>query len=320
MRIRGLKNFCNILSDKINNSKKILIISHTSPDPDCLFSQLGIFYILKYKFKNKDFFLFNQDYNYRKDFLVNFFPQLRLIKNKVDNINNFDLILGVEITDNKRGGIDINWNHINSEKLLIIDHHKVFNLKNSTYYLEENADCCTFIVYKIAKIMKYEINEDFKKFIIMGIIGDTVGFRYIKNKETFDCLSKIFDKDIKINELYKLIFGFDIRLIKRFYEIFENLKFYKNLRLIFLKFKNDKKFRKIKSLLEFFRLFREVDTVIFLSQKNNITYGHLRSDVLDVSKLAKYFGGGGHKYSSGFSTEEDIDKVERKILNLIRSL
>jgi bifunctional oligoribonuclease and PAP phosphatase NrnA len=320
MRIKSLNKFCKILYDRLSKGKNILIVSHTSPDPDCLFSQLALFYILKDKFKNKKFFLFNKDYNSQKDVLIEFFPQLKWVKNKLEDLNNFDLIIGIEITDQKRFGFDEDFEFINQERIFIIDHHKVFNVKNSIYYLEENADCCSFIIYKIGQILKYKMDEDFRSFIMMGIIGDTVGFRYIKNKETFYCLSKIFDENIKIYKLYKLIFGFDIKLLKKFNEIFQNFKFYRNLNLILLKFTDTKRVKKVKTLIEFFRLFKKVNTVIFLSKKNNLTYGHLRSDTIDVSKIAKYFGGGGHKYSSGFSTEEDINKVEKKILKFLNDL
>jgi len=39
---------------------------------------------------------------------------------------------------------------------------------------------------------------------------------------------------------------------------------------------------------------------------------------VDVNRIAKFFGGGGHKNASGTTVEEPIEKAERKVVSFIK--
>jgi phosphoesterase RecJ-like protein len=55
-------------------------------------------------------------------------------------------------------------------------------------------------------------------------------------------------------------------------------------------------------------------------QEDRSFKGSLRSRTdLDVHKLHHYFGGGGHKAASGFSTSLSMEEIITKVKNAIRS-
>ena len=58
----------------------------------------------------------------------------------------------------------------------------------------------------------------------------------------------------------------------------------------------------------------EAKFAMFLRQDGDIIKGSLRSDIfknVDVSQIAKNFGGGGHKLASGFSVAGKLLKDEK---------
>jgi phosphoesterase RecJ-like protein len=286
-----LKKFLGRLLEDINKSKDILIASHIEPDIDCLASQLGLYYILKDKFKNKKFYLYNKDFK-NLEILKDF----KLIKNKLPKKS--DLVIGIEPSSIERLGIEKT-----NSKIYIIDHHKYLDKDyKENFYIDENSESCAEIVYEIAKILKYKIDEKFRKIILIGALGDSGWIRYAKNKKTLKLISELYDEKISLRNLYKSIFGLSLKEFHLLNEILESGEFFKKEK-IFIgyieseKIKNNETLRKIIYLLT---MVKEVSTFVLIEKRKDEIYVHLRSDEINVGKIAKKFGGGGHKFSSGF--------------------
>jgi phosphoesterase RecJ-like protein len=59
----------------------------------------------------------------------------------------------------------------------------------------------------------------------------------------------------------------------------------------------------------------DVETVILLTENPDEVRVSLRSrDAVDVSDLARGFGGGGHPRAAGLRMAEDIDVLKRKLI------
>jgi phosphoesterase RecJ-like protein len=286
-----LKKFLGRLLKDINKSKDILIASHIEPDIDCLASQLGLYYILKDKFKNKKFYLYNKDFK-----SLEILKDFKLIKNKLPK--KFDLVIGIEPSSIERLGICKA-----DSKIYIIDHHKYLDKDyKENLYIDENSESCAEIVYEIAKILKYKIDKKFRKIILIGILGDSGWIRYTKNKKTLKLISKLYDEKISLRNLYKSIFGLSLKEFHLLNEILESGEFFKKEK-IFIgyieseKIKDNETLRKIIYLLT---MVKEASTFVLIEKRKNELYVHLRSDEINVGEIAKKFGGGGHKFSSGF--------------------
>ena len=66
-------------------------------------------------------------------------------------------------------------------------------------------------------------------------------------------------------------------------------------------------------LIETLNTFPEARFAMLLRQEGNVIKGSLRTDPhkqIDVSEIAKIFGGGGHKMASGFSVAGKLSKDE----------
>ncbi len=61
--------------------------------------------------------------------------------------------------------------------------------------------------------------------------------------------------------------------------------------------------------------------LLFKRIGKNKTRVNLRANSgIDVNKIAKFFGGGGHKRASGATIEEDIQAAQEKVISFVRRL
>ncbi|MGC8846287.1 MAG: DHH family phosphoesterase, partial [Candidatus Hydrogenedens sp.] len=54
--------------------------------------------------------------------------------------------------------------------------------------------------------------------------------------------------------------------------------------------------------------------------KNKVKINFRSRSFVDVNKIAKVFGGGGHKRASGTTIEGTLDEVEEKIISFIKNI
>lgn len=315
--VKNFPKFVKLLTENIKN-KNILIVSHINPDPDTLGSQIALWYIFKNIAKASKIHLYNKDIKNEKT-LSKFLPEIKYINNFLP-LKFYDVIIGLEPSSFERLGLK----NIAFNKLFIIDHHLSFNAQsfenfNSYIYFDPKADSCTQIIYQIAKRNKLQLDLKIKKAILIGILSDTLFFRYAKNKEIFKVIYEIFDKNLKMRDIYKVLFNFEIKDKKIIEKVLTKIKFYKNKKTALIDlsdFKIDKEKRGI--FYEILRCFHNIDIYIFIVKVKNQYEFHLRSDAFDVSKIAKKFKGGGHKNASAFTTSNNKNKVIKEILREIK--
>ncbi len=314
--VKNLKKFAKLLLENIPN-KKILIVSHINPDPDTLGSQIALWHIFKKINKASKVHLYNRDVKQIEN-LLSFLPSLNYVNNS--SLEFYDAIIALEPSNFERLGL------LNTKfnKLFVIDHHHSFNQESfkqfdGYIYFDPEADACTSIIYKLAKIYNIELNLESKKAILVGILSDTLFLRYAKNKETLKIIYDVFEENIKMKEIYKILFSFEIKDKEMIKKVFLKIKFYKNKKTAVIDLSNLKINKEKRGILyEFFRFFKDIDIYIFIAKEKKQYEFHLRSDIFDVSKLAKKFKGGGHKNASAFSSSTDKDKVIKEILKQIK--
>ena len=317
MIIKDLKTFSHILKENMKN-KNILIVSHVNPDPDTLGSQIALWHIVKKLNKKGQIHLYNRDIKQEKA-LIKFLPTIEKITN-FPRYSFYDLIIALEPSNFERLGLK----EISFNKLLIIDHHPSFNYDsfkqfNCYIYLDTHADACSSIIYKLAKIYNIELNFEFKKAVLIGILADTLFLRYATNKETFKIIYELFDEDIKIREIYRILFSFETKDKRIIHKAISKIKFYKDKKTAILDLSNFKIEKSKKGIFyEFLRFFKDIDVYIFIVKEKNKYEFHLRSDIFDVSELAKKFKGGGHKNAAAFSIFADKEKIIKEILDQIK--
>ena len=207
-------------------------------------------------------------------------------------------------------------------KKIIVDHHQTNNWSDCLLkLLDIEASSTAEIVYQI--LLDWNVIIDFKiaTSIFAGIASDTVFFKYEKNaKKTFQIATELLNSGADKNKIVEQSFdSFDFDLIQLIGEFLTKMQkgngyVYSVLdNETFIKFGKQRGAREIVANL-FARSIKNFDfgimAVEFEKDKFAVSF---RSKSVDVSVIAKKFGGGGHKNAAGATIYGNIDQVIKKI-------
>jgi len=207
-------------------------------------------------------------------------------------------------------------------KKIIVDHHQTNNWSDCLLkLLDIEASSTAEIVYQILLDWNVIIDSKIATSIFAGIASDTVFFKYEKNsKKTFQIAAELLSLGADKNKIVEQSFdSFDFNLIQLIGEFLTKMQkgngyIYSVLdNKTFIKFGKQRGAREIVANL-FARSIKNFDfgimAVEFEKDKFAVSF---RSKSVDVSVIAKKFGGGGHKNAAGATIYGNIDQVIKKI-------
>ena len=207
-------------------------------------------------------------------------------------------------------------------KKIIVDHHQTNNWSDCLLkLLDIEASSTAEIVYQILLDWNVIIDSKIATSIFAGIASDTVFFKYEKNaKKTFQIATELLNSGADKNKIVEQSFdSFDFNLIQLIGEFLTKMQkgngyIYSVLdNKTFIKFGKQRGAREIVANL-FARSIKNFDfgimAVEFEKDKFAVSF---RSKSVDVSVIAKKFGGGGHKNAAGATIYGNIDQVIKKI-------
>ena len=284
---------------KIKKSKRVAIIAHISPDPDCMSSMTALSCILEQLGKQTKMFV-DCD-KFRPIFEYYNLPQ---DINAELNKDEFDTIIAVDLPQlslmGKYGRAFSEHNNV-----LVIDHHASRNLQANAKYVDDTMSSCSEIIFDLAIKMGVKITPKLASLIYAGIIGDTNCFQNDNtNEHTFyvalECLKHGAEKN-KITFLFQKHQTFqEIKLKQLAYQnmVIKNKVAYAILTKAMFKEAG------IDDLPCFVNEMLNTDDNIFsflIKQKDKNTYTvSLRcKEGYNVAKVALVIGGGGHIQAAG---------------------
>ena len=306
---------------EIKKAKNILINIHRNPDLDSIGSATALYQAL-IKMKKKVTLIcpheIPENYKFLKGADLVETIDFKTWAGKPSPYDLF-LILDSGSYDIVTGSKEIKLPNI---KKIIIDHHQTN--KWSDYLLkllDIEASSTAEIVYQI--LLDWNVIIDFKiaTSIFAGIASDTVFFKYEKNaKKTFQIATELLNSGADKNKIVEQSFdSFDFDLIQLIGEFLTKMQkgngyVYSVLdNETFIKFGKQRGAREIVANL-FARSIKNFDfgimAVEFEKDKFAVSF---RSKSVDVSVIAKKFGGGGHKNAAGATIYGNIDQVIKKI-------
>ncbi len=322
----------------IENSKKILITSHTNCDQDGICSALATKLILEKHYQNKEIVVniesqLQRNISFLKDFskiqTENLFKKTKEFKP--------NLIIFTDGSSFSR----FTSNHSELRKVIekenirtiLIDHHKTENdFKFDFKYNNLRSSCAEETYHLFVREMKLQIDFDIAEVIITGMIFDTGVFRYQNSffRETANVVADLVEMGINIEK----ILGFKNIYTKKDFEIFTELN--KNLVLkdgYSYSFISDETFKKANPSQEEYKKAYHAWIDLFLRNIEKRPWGFVvraegegkysvtfrsQKGAQNVRILAQKLGGGGHDYASGATLQaKDINSVIEKIMALL---
>lgn len=302
-------------------SREVLIVTHQDPDGDGIGSMLALGIALE-RHGSKTW-LFCRDLPPSD---LNFLPYWHKIQTNYEK-KRYDAIIALDYGSFERTGLVVTPE--NAQTLFItIDHHPLSNHRGHIQIVEPFFSSTSEIVYHLFREGNIEIDKNIATCLLTGIFFDTGGFRHSNTSDTVlrvagDLLAKGGDLNrISHNSL-------DVKAVKYsklWGEVLRNLNFMEDCGMVFaVVTKNDLTRHNTSNdglggLANFLCAIPEAKFSLFLSEEDSGCFrGSLRSEEfkgIDVSRIAKVFGGGGHKWAAGFITDLKPEEIVAKIRGL----
>lgn len=306
----------NILEEKLLSAKKVAITGHVNPDGDCIGSVLAIYNYISTVYPEIKLSAYLEEFSYKFMFLKN----SENIKQSVEEDIEFDLLICVDSADIQRLGFSEVLLQ-KSKESINIDHHVTNTKFTDETCLEADASSTAEVIYTL--LNKEKIDKAVAECLYTGMVHDTGVFRYsCTSPKTMRIAADLMEKGIDyttiVDESFyeksylqnqilgrtllesilildgKCIFSYVNRKTMNFYEVTK---------------------KDLDGIIEQLRQTRGVEVAIFLYEVETQKYKvSLRSkNKVDVSKIASFFGGGGHVRAAGCTMDGTVHDIVNNI-------
>lgn len=301
----------------IDEADTIAISAHINPDGDALGSALGLRKSLELYGKKSDVIKISEVDDYLK-----FLPQIDFYKNP--SKKEYDLFIIVDCSEFDRidKAIEI---CKKSKKVLVIDHHEGGSIKTDLNIIHSDSPASCELVYEIIKRLNLPIDKEIATLLYAGLVTDTGRFLYSNISElTFYTAADLYKIGADFEMIYKNLYqNKEISKLQFENHLLNKVEFKKPYALVGVSQKTCKDFGvqigDSESVVNTLRDLKGIEVACLVKEygENEFKISLRSKDYLDVSKIARDNGGGGHIRASGFTINTDsMDKA----LNTMRKI
>ena len=290
------------ITSELNNVKTVAIAGHIRPDGDCVGACMGLYLYLKENYPEIETDVYLEEPKEGFSFLSGF----REIKTVYDESKKYDVFFVLDTSVKNRIGVALA-GYESAGRTICIDHHisnKGFGDKN---VIRPQVSSASELVYTLLEEDK--VTKPVAEALYMGIIHDTGVFQYsCTTPETMRIGAKLMEMGIDFSKIVD----------KTFYEksyvqnqvlgrcLMESIMVLDGKCIVGSVKKKDMDFYGVEGsdldgIVSQLRLTKGVEVAIFIYETETQTFKvSLRSNgKVDVSKVAVFFGGGGHTRAAG---------------------
>jgi phosphoesterase RecJ-like protein len=310
------------LSNEIDKSTTIGIVSHLNPDGDNIGSILALGTSLEKL--GKTVTILESDF-VPSDLL--FLPNVRKIT-KLEVDLKFDVLFVLDSSDPERLGDNKKYLP-DSECIVNIDHHISNTNFGDINIVDPSASSTSEIIFKLIEELNLPLDIDIATCIYVGISTDTGRFMYENVKSsTHRIASKLLEIGIDAYDINKNLYQKrSLERTKLFIEVVGSSKLLCSNKVSIAKvtledlYKTNAKPEDSDGIVEFLRDTETVEVSVLLKEiTNNLTRVSIRTkDYVDANKICNHFGGGGHLRAAGCTIEKNIDESESLIIEVIKN-
>ena len=298
------------LISRIRNYQKILLMIHQDPDGDTIAATVALFLALKAL--GKEIEMVCKD-NIPRPFL--FLEGAQAIQNDI-LFGDFEIIIVIDCGDLKRTGFAERLKKFSKSRknLINIDHHpkndlwKIANLN----LVDQKVSSASEIVWSIIQKLPVKITKDITTAILTGIYTDTGGFKHSNTTSaTLKIASELLNRGAKLKTITKNVaLNRSVTALKLWGIVLSRLRKNEKLQLVSSVISREDLAKCSASQFDLAGVVNLMNsipeakaTVLFYENADGNIQASLRTEKedVDVSQIAKLFGGGGHKKAAGFT-------------------
>lgn len=204
--------------------------------------------------------------------------------------------------------------------ILNIDHHHDTQMFGTVNVWDETCAANCELVYLLLQDWGVEIDKTIAQHLLTGIFTDTGGFRHANVRAvTLEIAAELLRRGAKLDLISRFTTSQkELPMLRAWALALERAKFDKEKQLVYTVI-TEEDLKKIGSteedlegVVELLNTVPEAKFSMLLKQRGDEVKGSLRSENykgVDVSRIARAFGGGGHKLAAGFKFKGKIEKT-----------
>ena len=310
-----MKQACQEIKSALKNAKSALIATHVDPDGDAIGSMLALGMILEQ--------LGLATYYYSQDAvpkIYRFLAGAEKIKREIANFHHFDVACVVDASDLSRTGDKVDLKAIAS-KLVNIDHHPDNTLFGDVNCVKKSS-CVGELIYDLAGYLKIKVDKKMADCLYTSIITDTGNFRYDNtNAKTFLIAADLIGAGVDTHELTTHIYdNKSVQAVRITGRALANIKFSEDRQVGWavvteaMMEEVGAKSEDVVGIVDAIRSIEGVEVAIFFrEEKGKVKINFRSKDRVNVSEIARRFGGGGHFKAAGAVASGPIGEVEHTV-------
>lgn len=314
----------NKIIDVINTCRSFLVTSHVRLDGDALGSELAMYQMLT--LMGKDAIVYNQDEtpgNYR------FLPGSDKIVHHLPDLDRYEVAFILDCSDLERIGNEAS--RIGAIKRIInIDHHVSNGNFGALSYLDHQASSTGELLYRLIRAMNVGFTKEIATNLFAAILTDTGGFRYRNTKkDTLVASGHLIEKGADPQWISENIYESNppskIRLLTRALDTMAFDWAKKVGYMVVLRSTLEEAGALMEHTEGFVDIPRSVQgvevSVLFSEVSDRYFKLSLRSKgKVNVERVARTFGGGGHINAAACHIEGDLETVRQRVLDVIEAV
>ncbi|MCK4936259.1 MAG: bifunctional oligoribonuclease/PAP phosphatase NrnA [Elusimicrobiales bacterium] len=300
----------------IHKHKSFFLAGHINPDGDTLGSMLAFSSVLKRM--GKKVYMFSNDPIPEN---LRFLPKVKTIKIAKIPKSAYDVMILLESSTPKRAG-DLKNMDKKVKVLVNIDHHKTSQNFGDINIIDNASASTAEIIYRLFYNMKVKITKSEAICLYTGIVTDTGRFHYpATNPRTLEIAARLLQTGFDFSRINDLLFSSRaFRALKILGKALLSMELAFSDKAAFLRLTNadfketNTTSEHTESIINHGMMVPGVKiSVLFRQEANRVTITFRSKGNIDVSALAKKFGGGGHKHAAGCKSNLSLDSIEKKI-------
>lgn len=313
------------ISNQIKSKDNFLLIGHNIPDGDCIGSMLGLYAGLTSLNKKVTMFL--------EDIIPSIYHYLEgvnYIRSELPPQENIENIIFLDCSDETRISQDIYEKLNNKATIFNIDHHESNTFFGDYNYVNSKAAATAEIIYELLVEMNVPISESIANSLYAGIVMDSGSFKYSNtSSKTHQIAANLLAKGVDLDKTRINLFESkpieEVLLLGKALKNF-NISSNGKIAWMILSYEDIDEIGAHglhpEGIINYTRMIKGVQVGLIFREiePGLIKIGFRSKQDIDVSLIAKEFGGGGHKQAAGASQEGTLDEVADRVLKLVEKM
>ena len=300
--------------DLLEKYQKITILSHVNPDPDAIGTALGIYTCLREQRFQAEVVNATEDIPRYLDFL----PYFGRIKQKMDFADS--LIIACDCGSLDRLGFTLE-----DREIINIDHHSTNSQYGVLNIVDTKAVSSSEVAFKLLERL-YPVSRESAIAFYAALVSDTRNFTTSNmSGSVFNFAGKLVALGIDIAEVTeKMMHRRSLASLRILGMAINSLELREDAKVAVMKISKENlghtgaRLSDLDGVVDYAKSLVTVEIAIMLVEREGDVKVSLRSKKADISTLASFFGGGGHRQAGGFEKKGKIQTLTEELIDEIR--